>query len=64
VSGEYCTIPNGTAAPGKLLISPPVSLDPADERVDVVDPVRHKRGLLGVRRARSAGQHHAANHRR
>jgi hypothetical protein len=24
VSGEYCTIPNGTEAPGKLLISPTV----------------------------------------
>lgn len=25
MSGEYCTIPNGTVAPGKLLISPTVS---------------------------------------
>jgi hypothetical protein len=24
VSGEYCTMPNGTEAPGKLLISPTV----------------------------------------
>jgi hypothetical protein len=33
----------------------------ADERVDVPGRVRHERGPLGVRRARGADQHHAAN---
>ncbi|CFS70877.1 Uncharacterised protein [Mycobacterium tuberculosis] len=25
MSGEYCTMPNGTEAPGKLLISPTIA---------------------------------------
>jgi hypothetical protein len=54
VSGEYCTIPNGTAAPGKLLICPPVALDPVPISVSTWPAGLATNGGLSARAARGA----------